>query len=203
MLRKRRNKERGDRRRAEFRCRDKEPAKKKRRVDPMDQGGEERPGEQEAETEQRPEKSEKRKPEQTEGPKKKQMRIDTYLRRGAETKTLVEKIPGEQENHEQNEPEQNEPPIENKLGLDEDLVYDWAKIFEAHSKIVEEERRVRAERLDRADKLNASWELARLCKEYIRQNSNSWRAEKPGRGPLNEQNLGGGGEREQREEESR
>ena len=77
VLRKRRNKERGDRRRAEFRCRDKEPAKKKSRVDPMDQGGEEKSGEQKSETEQKPEKPEKRKPEQTGGPKKKQMRIDT------------------------------------------------------------------------------------------------------------------------------
>ena len=42
---------------------------------------------------------------------------------------------------------------------------------------MEEERRNREERMKRSEKIKAGWDLAKLCKEYIQENSNSWRGE--------------------------
>ena len=42
---------------------------------------------------------------------------------------------------------------------------------------MEEERREREERIEKSEKMKAGWNLAKLCSEYIKENSNSWRGE--------------------------
>ena len=54
---------------------------------------------------------------------------------------------------------------------------DWESKFAEHQKILEDEKRERDERLELSGKMRAGWELARMCREYIQENSNSWRGE--------------------------
>ena len=61
------------------------------------------------------------------------------------------------------------------------LINDWDSKFEEHKRIMEEERRVREDRIQRAEKLETGWELARLCKEIIKESNNTLRVEKRAR----------------------
>ena len=63
------------------------------------------------------------------------------------------------------------------LNLDEYLVTDWESRFEEHRQVLEEEVRVRDRRVERSNMMSAGWELAKLCRAYIRENSSSWRGE--------------------------
>ena len=51
---------------------------------------------------------------------------------------------------------------------------DWQARRQEILKRLEEEEEERSRRLEKAQRLNRSWELMRLCKEYIRENSNKW-----------------------------
>jgi hypothetical protein len=63
------------------------------------------------------------------------------------------------------------------INLPKEKIIDWEVIFEEHKRDLEKEERVRRERLTKADKMTKSWELAALCKTYIRENSNIWKGE--------------------------
>jgi hypothetical protein len=191
-MKKKRNKERGCMRRAEFRNKDKEPANKRRKVDSADE--QTIPGEVVGNT---VSEAEKRKQHQSGGPSKKQRTLDNYLwHPQTESGAGVSRT---------KQPQNSEPKSENKveeiiitkpqpasrekaipvrpeypsgrLNLEEDMVIDWESKFEEHKRILEEEARTREERIEKSDRMRAGWELAKMCREYIRENSNSWRGE--------------------------
>ena len=54
---------------------------------------------------------------------------------------------------------------------------DWESKFEEHKRILEEEDRVREMRIEKSDRMRRSWKLAKMCRDFIRENSNNWRGE--------------------------
>ena len=54
---------------------------------------------------------------------------------------------------------------------------DWESKFEEHRRILEEEDREREKRIEKSDRMGRSWKLAKLCRDFIRKNSNNWRGE--------------------------
>ena len=148
-LKKERNRERGNQRRAEFRNRDKEPARKRRKVDSL--GEQSVPGEDVGKT---MSESEKRKLHQGGGPTKKQKTLDSYI---LQTGTELRSGESRQEMSRQEQPQCNQPKIDDKLeetvitkpqpdnkeettaeypsgklNLERDLVIDWESKFEEH-----------------------------------------------------------------------
>jgi hypothetical protein len=57
--------------------------------------------------------------------------------------------------------------------LDEDMVIDWETLFYEHKRKLEEEEKKRQVRLELTEKMRNSWKLAKLCREFIRENSNT------------------------------
>ena len=188
-LKKERNRKRGNLRRAEFRTRDIEPCKKRRKLD--NQNEQQGQGEEVRCTQD----AEKRTKPQEERPSKKQRTLDKYILSRTEPQQNKEQRPdvriGEKEI---TEPIQQENLTEScsvtsqdrgvdhedtsgKLNQNKDLIIDWESRFKEHKEILEEEARVRESRLVKSDIMRASWDLARLCREYIRENSKSWRGE--------------------------
>ena len=53
----------------------------------------------------------------------------------------------------------------------EDMITDWERRIKDHRKTLEREEKERRERLDKMENLEKSWELARLCRQFIRENS--------------------------------
>ena len=54
------------------------------------------------------------------------------------------------------------------------LVENWDEKIREHKKEIEEREQERIERLKRKQDKKHSWELARLCKEYLEENSVDW-----------------------------
>ena len=172
-LRKRRNKERGEKRRKEFRNKVKEPDQKRRKIYPENETTDEQ-----REQNRKPPKAEAEKRSlgsTVGGPKSKQLKLDMFLT--PESPALPSQRPTQPlPIHREEEP----PPKDEgypTLNLDTDLLYDWEGKFEEHKKIMEEERSKREERLTRAGKLSTGWELAKVCRQIIKESSNSWREE--------------------------
>ena len=64
-----------------------------------------------------------------------------------------------------------------KLRLPSDKIIDWPSIFEEHKSRLEEEEKERKRRIKKKEDQEKSWELAKLCREYIRDNSKKWTGE--------------------------
>ena len=73
-------------------------------------------------------------------------------------------------NEKSEEKEKDETP--RKLNLPKEKIVDWEDIFDKHRKELEEEESYRRERLAKGEKMTRSWELAAICKTFIRENSN-------------------------------
>ena len=54
------------------------------------------------------------------------------------------------------------------------MYYDWDSSIAAHRKALEKEEKEMRNRIDKAEKLQKSWELLRLCKTFIKENDASW-----------------------------
>ena len=55
-----------------------------------------------------------------------------------------------------------------------ELVENWDEKIKEHRKELEQREQERIERLKRKQDKEQSWELARLCKEYLEENSLDW-----------------------------
>lgn len=53
------------------------------------------------------------------------------------------------------------------------MVIDWETLFYEHKRKLEEEEKKRQVRLELTEKMRNSWKLAKLCREFIRENSNT------------------------------
>ena len=67
------------------------------------------------------------------------------------------------------------------------IFYDWESIFAERRKQKEKEEKIIRERKEMAEKKRKSWELARLCKDFICKNSTKWVEDKEKR--VHEQKL--------------
>ena len=56
-------------------------------------------------------------------------------------------------------------------------IYDWEGKMKEYKRELEVQERRRSEKIERAKKLEKSWELMRLCKEFIQKNSTVWKDE--------------------------
>ena len=63
------------------------------------------------------------------------------------------------------------------LNLPDEKITDWPKIFADHLQRLREEENVKKMRLEKKNLLEKSWELAKLCREFIRENSKKWAGE--------------------------
>jgi hypothetical protein len=105
--------------------------------------------------------------------------------RPTEKENLQENPPQESPNLLEKPRQEEKPSKENlgqeepgKLNLPPELIFDWEKILKKRREEIEEEEKIRRDRITRAEKVHKSWELARICKEYIVNNSKSWKSEK-------------------------
>ena len=73
------------------------------------------------------------------------------------------------------------PPLDtmspNKINLPPNKIIDWPRIFEENKRRLGEEIQERKRKLDKKENLERSWQLAKVCREYIRENSKKWAGE--------------------------
>ena len=76
-------------------------------------------------------------------------------------------------------PNPEDPPEENQhtyqLKDEEVEIVDWEAIFSEHRKTIDEENSAREERLEEVKKKEASWELMRLCTNFLKENDQKWK----------------------------
>ena len=73
-------------------------------------------------------------------------------------------------------PPQESEEISGKINLPEDKT-DWEKKLGEHRKTLELEEEERRKRIQTRQKLENSWELAKLCRSFIRENSKNWKGD--------------------------
>jgi hypothetical protein len=128
----------------------------------------------------------KRKRDSDENPRRmKQLRMDMFTKpraSGEEIETgdeiTVEETEQEESRYTTDQPDEDHQqtgqahdllPHELDLPAHVEIV-DWERIFCEQRRIIEEEERLRREKIERAKTLERSWELLRMCKSYLREN---------------------------------
>ena len=56
-------------------------------------------------------------------------------------------------------------------------ILDWDALISKHRERIRKEERDRKEKQENAEKKKASWELLRMCRDYIKENGRSWKTD--------------------------
>ena len=54
-------------------------------------------------------------------------------------------------------------------------ILDWDALIYKHRESIRKEERERKEKQEKAEKKKASWELLRMCRDFIKENERSWK----------------------------
>ena len=65
-------------------------------------------------------------------------------------------------------------------------ILDWDALISKHRERIRKEEKDRKEKQEKAEKKKASWELLRMCRDYIKENGRSWKADQRKRDLKNE-----------------
>ena len=56
-------------------------------------------------------------------------------------------------------------------------LYDWDRKMEEYRKEIEDEENARQRKIEKSKKLEKGWELMKICKKFIEENSKAWKDE--------------------------
>jgi hypothetical protein len=86
----------------------------------------------------------------------------------------LKEIPPQHADMRKDEQKERQQEIMRQEKKKDDRFYDWEELLEERKRKIDEEEKIEWERNKKASRLEKSWELAKLCRTYIKDNSENW-----------------------------